>query len=177
MGRYFDEMRRAMEWLGEQPETGFLGQAVGYPGTFLHATMETVPAAKRLEFPVTESFQMQATLGLALAGSVPVSVYPRQNFLMLAMGDLINMVDKLPAISGGKVHPPMLIRTAAGTTKPIHPGHQHVGHLAPHFRELLPNVQVVELWEPEHIVPAYQAAFRSRKPAILVEFGDFYGDK
>ena len=28
--KYFDELKRAMTWLGEKPDTMFLGQAVEY---------------------------------------------------------------------------------------------------------------------------------------------------
>ncbi|MBF0570227.1 MAG: hypothetical protein HQL18_05600, partial [Candidatus Omnitrophica bacterium] len=66
-------------------------------------TLRDVPKDRTLEFPVNESFQMQFSLGLALEGYVPVSVYPRQNFLLLARGDMSNMIDKLSAMSNGAV--------------------------------------------------------------------------
>ncbi len=177
MGRYFDEIKRTMDWLAERPETLFLGQAVGCPGTFMHATIADVPAEKRIEMPVCESFQMQVTLGLALAGVLPISLYPRQNFLLLAAGDLANLLDKMTLMSDGKAVPHVILRTAAGTTKPIHPGHQHVGNYAETFRAMLENVDVVELHEPEQIFPAYQKAVASGRPCIMIEFGDHYGDK
>ena len=34
--KYFDELKRSMEWLGEQNDTLFLGQAVEYPGTAIN---------------------------------------------------------------------------------------------------------------------------------------------
>lgn len=177
MGRYFEAVKEAMTWLSEQPDTLFLGQAVAYPGTFMHSTLADVPKDRLLEMPVCESFQMQITVGLSLGDFVPVSIYPRQNFLLLATGDLSNLVDKLPDISEGRVHTPLLIRTAAGTTKPIDPGHQHVGNFAAAFRHLFKNIQVVELHEPEEVLPAYQKAYRHRGPTLLIEFGDHYNDK
>jgi hypothetical protein len=77
---YFTELVRTMEWLGQQPNTQFIGQTVGCPGTFMYPTLEKVPMDKRLEFPVNESFQMQFSIGMALAGKCVISVYPRQNF-------------------------------------------------------------------------------------------------
>jgi pyruvate/2-oxoglutarate/acetoin dehydrogenase E1 component len=177
MGKYFDAVQEAMTWISKQPNTLFLGQAVAYPGTFMHATLEGVPAEQRLEMPVCESFQMQTSIGLALAGVYPISIFPRQNFLLLATGDMSNLLDKLVDMSGGKVSPAMIIRTAAGTTKPIHPGHQHVGNYAETFRTLFKNIVVKELHEPEDILPAYQEAYSSKKPTLLIEFGDHYGDK
>ncbi len=68
MEGYFTEIKRSMEWLGSKPETLFVGQAVGVPGTFMFNTVSDVPLEKRIEFPVSESLQMQYSLGLALAG-------------------------------------------------------------------------------------------------------------
>jgi pyruvate/2-oxoglutarate/acetoin dehydrogenase E1 component len=177
MGRYFDELKKSMEFLADDPRTIFLGQAVGSPGTFMYGTVEGVPASKRLEFPVCESFQMQFSLGLALTGSIPISIFPRQNFMLLACSDLANMIDKMPAISDGVINPRVIIRVAAGTTRPIHPGHQHVGNFADAFRSLLTTVRVVELHEPWEIFPAYANALEYRGATLLIEFGDFIGEK
>ncbi|HQP09910.1 MAG TPA: hypothetical protein PKV41_00825, partial [Candidatus Omnitrophota bacterium] len=111
--KYFDELKRTMEWVAQQPKTFFLGQTVAGPGTFMYQTLRDVPPEKTLEMPVNESFQMQFSLGLALAGYIPISVYPRQNFLLLATSDMVNMLDKMPAVSGGSVIPKMIIRVAS----------------------------------------------------------------
>lgn len=177
MGKYFDELKRSMEFLAEDPRTIFLGQAVGCSGTFMYGTVESIPENKRLEFPVCEGFQMQFSLGLALNGTIPVSIFPRQNFMLLASSDLANMVDKMPAISDQEVIPHMIIRVAAGTTRPIHPGHQHVGNFAEAFRSMFTTVNVVELHEPEDIFPAYQKALNNKGATVLIEFGDFIGEK
>lgn len=176
MGRYFDEVKRSMEFLASDARTVFLGQAVGNPGTFVYGTVEGVPAEKRIEFPVCESLQMQTTLGLSLAGMVPVSIYPRQNFLLLATSDMVNMIDKMSAISEGRVNPHLVIRVCAGTTKPIHPGHQHVGNFAQGFREMFTTIRVEELCSPEEVFPAYQRALEEPGPTLLIEFGDLYQD-
>ena len=175
--KYFDEIKRSMDWLGSQEKSIFLGQAVGNAGTFMYGTLEGVPAEKRIEMPVTEQLQMQMTIGLSLAGFVPVSVYPRQNFLLLGVSDMSGVLDKLPALSDGKVSPNVIIRVAAGTTKPIHPGHQHVGNYAEAFRHLFDTIEVIELKEPEDIFPAYQKAYSAGHPTLMIEFGDYYGEK
>lgn len=170
-------MKRTMEWLGQQSDTVFLGQAVGAAGTFLSATINDVPAEKRLEVPVCEQMQLQMSIGMAIDHFVPISIFPRQNFLLLATAEMVNMLDKIPVMSDYKMFPPVIIRTAAGTTKPIHPGHQHVGHFVAAFKELFTEIEVVELHEPEDIFPAYERAYRTRKPTLILEFGDHYNDK
>ena len=87
MAKYCDELTRAMTWLGEQDDTIFIGQAVEYKGTAMTNTLVNVPKNKLLEMPVNEEMQMGITNGLAVAGSVPISIYPRWNFLLLGAND------------------------------------------------------------------------------------------
>ena len=177
--KYFDELKRTMEWIATQPKTMFVGQTVAGPGTFMFSTLKDVSPDKTLEMPINESFQMQFTIGLALAGYVPISVYPRQNFLLLATGDMVNMLDKIPAISSNQILPKVLIRVAVGPDSPVHPGHQHVGNYAEAFRKLFASIDVIELNEPQDIFPAYKNALErsDNKTTILIEHGNFYNQK
>jgi pyruvate/2-oxoglutarate/acetoin dehydrogenase E1 component len=175
---YFDELKRTMQWLAEDPRVIFVGQTAAVPGTFMYQTLRDLPQGKALEMPVNESFQMQFSLGLALAGYVPVSVYPRQNFLLLAAGDMANMIDKLPDMTGGQVSPRIIIRTATGPDRPVHPGHQHVGNYADAFRRMFSRIEVIELNHPEDIFPAYERALTQKdaKPMLIIEHGNSYND-
>lgn len=168
-----------MEWLAVQPKTIFVGQTVAGPGTFMFQTLRDCPKERCLEMPINESFQMQFTIGLALDGYVPVSVYPRQNFLLLATGDMANMLDKIPAISAGQWLPKVLIRVAVGPDSPVHPGHQHVGNYAEAFRKMFHWIDVVELNEPQDIFPAYQHALErsDNRSTMLIEHGNYYQQK
>lgn len=174
--KYFDELKRTMEWLGEQPKTQFIGQTVGCPGTFMYPTLKDISPEKRLEFPVNESFQMQFSMGLALAGNIVISVYPRQNFLLLATGDMVNMLDKIPAISNNKIIPHLIIRVATGPDSPVHPGHQHIGNFAQSFKRMFDYIEVVELDEPEHIFPEYKYAYENPGAYLIIEHGNKYND-
>jgi pyruvate/2-oxoglutarate/acetoin dehydrogenase E1 component len=177
--KYFDELKRTMEWLATRPKTIFVGQTVAGPGTFMYQTLRDVPKDRTLELPVNESFQMQFSVGLALAGYIPISVYPRQNFLLLAAGDMSNVLDKFPAMSDGMVLPRVIIRVATGPFKPVHPGHQHVGSFADAFRKIFDWIDVVELKEPKDIFPAYQNAYERKdgRATLLIEEGNFYNEK
>ena len=65
---YGAELKRAMTWLGEKPNTIFIGQSVGAPGTAMTGTLAGVPKEKLLELPVFEDVQMGMSTGFALAG-------------------------------------------------------------------------------------------------------------
>ena len=168
-----------MEWVATQPKTFFVGQTVAGPGTFMFQTLRDVPKHKTLEMPINESFQMQFTIGMALEGYIPISVYPRQNFLLLAVGDMVNMLDKIPVISDQQWMPHMIIRVATGPYKPVHPGHQHVGNYAEAFRKMFTSIEVVELEEPQDIFPAYKQALErpDKKATLIIEHGNYYNEK
>ena len=175
--KYFDELKRSMEWLGEQNDTIFIGQAVEYAGTGMTNTLKDVSTDKLMEMPVNEDMQMGITNGLAMNGFVPVSIYPRWNFLLLGVNQLINHLDKLPMISDYKTK--AIIRTAIGSERPLHPQWQHVGDYTQAFEKMLSNVEVIRLDEPEQIFEAYQKAYNRTdgKSTILVEWGDYYNEK
>jgi pyruvate/2-oxoglutarate/acetoin dehydrogenase E1 component len=177
--KYFDELKRSMEWLAEKEDTLFLGQAVEYPGTALTNTIANVDKSKLLEMPVNEEMQMGMTLGMALNGSVPVSFFPRWNFLILAANQLLNHIDKINIMSDGGYKPKIIIRTAIGSQRPLHPQHQHISDFTAGFKALCDYVDIIRLEEPHQVFNAYKYAYErtDNRPTLLVEWGDFYSEK
>ena len=179
MGKYFDELKRAMDYLGEQSDTLFLGQAVAYKGTAMTNTLKGVSKNKLLEMPVNEEMQMGITNGLAVNGTTPISIYPRWNFLLLTMNQLINHLDRMPIFSYGEYTPKVIIRTGIGSERPLHPQAQHIGDFSDGLRLMVNNIEIIRLEEPEDVFPAYYKAYNRTdgKSTILVEYGDYYDEK
>ncbi len=177
--KYFDELCRAMELVASDRRTIFLGQAVTFAGTGMTNTLKNVPQEKLFEFPVTEELQMGVSTGLALTGAIPVSIFPRWNFLLLATSQLVSHLDKLSDMSSRGYQPKVIIRTSVGSERPLHPQHQHVGDYTDAFRLMCKNIEVVRLEEPADIVPSYDNALNRQdgRSTILVEYGDFYSEK
>ena len=177
--KYAEELSRAMEMLAMDKRTYFIGQAVACPGTAMSGTLKNISKEKLLELPVAEDMQMGMSIGLALAGQIPVSIYPRWNFLLLAINQLVNHLDKFSLISNGGYRPKVIVRTGIGSIKPMHPQFQHIGDYTEAFRLMCPNIEIIRLEEPEEIVPAYQKALERTdgKSTILVEYGDYYSEK
>src|SRR6516162_7203129 len=111
MSEYFDQLSKAMVAVAQHPRAVFMGQAVEYPGTAIFNTLKDVPKEKKLELPVAEDMQMGMAIGMSLNGELPICIYPRINFLLLAINQLVLHLDKLPLYSDWK--PNVLI------TKPI----------------------------------------------------------
>ena len=177
--KYAHELTKAMDFLAENPQTIFLGQAVEYPGTVMSATLKNIPKEKLLEIPVAEELQLGITNGLALNNFIPVSIFPRWNFLLLATNQLINHLDKFEVMSQGLFKTKVIIRTSIGSQRPLHPQHQHVGDFTEAFKKVLSMVDIIRLEEPKDIIPAYEKALErdDGKSTILVEYGDYYNEK
>jgi pyruvate/2-oxoglutarate/acetoin dehydrogenase E1 component len=172
---YNNELKKAMNWLGTQNKVMILGQAVCYAGTGCYDSLTEVPADKKMEFPVAENFQIGFSTGMAINGIIPVSVFPRWNFLLCAADQIVNHLDKMILMSDGICRPKVIIRVAVGSQTPIDPQDQHKGNFSDAFRLMCKTINIVELTEPDMILPEYQKAY-SREDGIstiLVEFPDY----
>ena len=168
---YFESLTAAMTWLGEQPDTLFIGQSVRYPGNAIFKTLSGVPMEKRIEFPVAENMQLGCSIGLAMQGKTVISIFPRMDFLMCAMDMLVNHLDKNIYPLKGKV----IIRTCIGATKPMYPGVQHCGDYGNGLKRLLDNVAVRYLNYTSGVYETYVANFLSDGSKVLIEDADLYG--
>jgi pyruvate/2-oxoglutarate/acetoin dehydrogenase E1 component len=178
---YFDELVKAMSLLSEQDNSIFLGQSVKFPGTAMFNTLKHLPEDKRIEMPVAENMQMGMSIGLSLQGYLPISIYPRWNFLLSATDQLVNHLDKIYGMSQGEYKPKVIIRTSVGSESPLHPGSQHIGNYSFMFDGTHPcgessQIRVVELDHKRDIVPAYQEALEFDHSTILVEHADMYNE-
>ena len=166
-----------MEYLATDDRTLFLGQAVAVPGTGMSNTLKDISKEKLIELPVAEEMQMGISLGMALNGNIPISIYPRWNFLLCAVNQLINHVDKLSTMSNYKAN--VIIRTSIGSERPLHPQCQHVGDFTKAFQMICKTIEIIRLDEPNQIFPAYEKALLrdDNRSTILVEWGDYYTEK
>jgi len=175
--QYKSEIIKSMTWLGQKPDTIFLGQAIGYPGHAMSGTVEGVPTKKLYELPVIEELQMGISTGLALSGFVPITCYPRFDFLILAMNQLVNHLDKMQTMSKGEKRPKVIIRTSIGSKTPLDAGPQHTQNHTEAFKRMLTEVEVVLLEEPEQIFPAFEKAYSKKGSTLLIEYGEYYSTK
>jgi len=177
--KYKDELIRSMEWLSNKEDTIFLGQACKVSGHAISSTLEKVPDEKRVELPVFEETQLGISTGMALEGFVPITMYPRFDFFILACNQLINHLDKMRDMSKGDMTPRVIIRVATGSKNPIDAGPQHTQNHTEAFKRMLTEVNVVELNEPEDIFPAFKEAYEREdsKSTLIIEHGEYYGTK
>ena len=175
---YFDELKKSMTWLGKKKNTIFIGQAVEYPGTAMTNTLSEIKKNKLFELPVAEEMQMGMTLGISFEGLVPISIFPRWNFVLCGMNQLVNHIDKLKYMNGENFNSNIIIRTGIGSEKPLHPQYQHVGDFTSGLKEILKEIEIIVLENTNDIFESYKYAYsKKNKATILVEYGDYYNEK
>lgn len=170
---YLDNLTAAMTMLGGQPRALFLGQAIAVPGTGMTRTFAGVPREKLIELPVFEETQLGLAIGLSLGGFHPVvAVYPRINFLLLAINQLVNHLDAIPRYSAYR--PRVIIRTTIATSTPLDPGPQHLGDYVHALRSMLTAVRVDRLMFAGDILPTYREAAERDGSSLIVEMTERY---
>jgi pyruvate/2-oxoglutarate/acetoin dehydrogenase E1 component len=170
--QYQQNLKKAMEMLAKDNKVIFIGQTVEYPGSPMFGSLENVDKKKKLELPVFENTQMGISIGLALEGFIPVSIFPRIDFLICGTDQLVNHLDKVEEMSQGEFKPGVIIRTQIGNTKPIYPGAQHCGDYTKALKLMCKNVAVHKIKDETEVIPLYKMALERAKmglSTLLVE--------
>ena len=173
---YKEELQKATDMLAKNGYI-FIGQNMRYGGTSMFHMIKHLPESQRIELPVFEETQMGITTGMVLEGLKICSVYPRMDFLILAMNQLINHADKARIMSDGQFKlKGMIIRTAIGSNKPLMPGPQHCQDYTEALKLMCKEIKVIKLERAEDIYNAYADAMYSETPTIIVEVPDLYNE-
>jgi hypothetical protein len=141
----------------------------------MHGTLVEVPAHKRLELPVAEDMQMGMAIGMSLRGYIPICIYPRINFLLLAMNQLVLHLDKLPLYGNGW-KPKVIVRTMVAHDEPMDPGVQHLGDLVDGISEMLETVNVRRLTTKVGLVGEYENVLGEEESSLVIEYAEMYND-
>ena len=169
---YLEETKKAMKWLGKKKDTIFLGQTVCYEGSAMFRSLEDVDKKKRIEMPIAEDMQMGMSIGLALERYVPITIYPRIDFLLCAVNQLVNHLNLCEKMSHNEFKLGVIIRTQIGNTKPLYPGPQHCQNHYQALQLLCNNILVIKLNKAEQVIPCYRNAYKRAKKGystLLIE--------
>ena len=172
---YKDEIKKAMELLAQDERVIFLGQTVVYRGSTIWGSVKDISEKKRIELPIMEEVQMGMSIGLALEGFIPVSIYPRMDFMILATNQLVNHLDKAKELSKGQFNPKVIIRTLLGSKDPLYPGPQHCQDHTAAYKLMLTNVDTIKLDRIKDIVQTYKNALESDKSSLIIEAASLRG--
>ena len=174
--KYKSELIRSMSYLAKNKRTIFIGQSVSYSGNAIFNTLSHISKNKKIELPVFEEVQLGLSTGLALNGYVPITCFPRFDFLILAMNQLVNHLDKMRTLSNNSFKPRVIIRTSVGSKKPLNGGVQHTQDYTNVFKNILTEINVVSLRNSKDIFNEFKLALNRKdsKSTLLIENGDYY---
>ncbi len=164
-------LNEAMRLLAADSRTLFLGQGVGVggDGVATYDSFDGIPMDRRIEFPEAEDLNLGAATGLSLVGYLPVVVLPRLDFLMRAMDQLVNHLDKMEAMSCGDFKPKVIIRTRVGSRTPLDAGPQHTQDHTAVLTMMLKNVVVQRIGNSADILEVYGWALTAVRSVLVIE--------
>ena len=168
-----------MLFISKNKNSLFLGQSVNVPGNLLYTSLKKVNASKKIELPIFEDTQMGMAIGMSLNGFIPITCFPRFDFLILAMNQLVNHLDKMRTLSNNSFKPRVIIRTSIGSKKPLNGGVQHTQDYTNVFKNILTEINVVSLKNSKDIFNEFKLALNRKdsKSTLLIENGDYYNSR
>lgn len=172
MNDYKKAIFEEMQIFAKDPNVLFLGQQCSSEDYY--GSLKDIPIEKRKEMPVMEELQMGMSLGLALEGFLPISIFQRIDFLLRAADQLINHLDLIKELSREIFCPKIIIRTTVGSTSPLDTGIQHSKDLTDGFSKLLRNIKVMKVTTAKEVKEAYKFARETDKSSLIVEMQDLY---
>lgn len=169
---YLEQVQLGMDLLAADSRILFVGQAMRYKGHAVSKQVAKYPKEKRVEFPVMEDSQSGFCIGLALEGYIPVCIYPRHDFAILALNQIINHIDKAPLM--GYKDFKIIIKILVGAKKPLDGGHQHTGNYLNGIASMCSTINIIDLKDPRYIVDSYRIALTRPGNFIINEFTEAY---
>jgi pyruvate/2-oxoglutarate/acetoin dehydrogenase E1 component len=171
--KYWNAICEEMKTLATYPKTIFLGQQVASED--FYGTLKDIPLERRLELPVAEEMQLGLSIGLALEGYLPISIYQRIDFLPRAMDQFVNHLNLIDKLSRGLFKPKVIIRTTIGSNYPFNVGLQHNKDLSELIEKAV-DFPVILVFTAEEVHNAYETAMLNNTPTIIIESQDAYNE-
>ena len=119
-----------------------------------------------IDVPLSENAIAGIGVGAAILGKRPVIVHARNDFLMLAMDQIVNHAAKWQFMSGGKLHCPLVIRAIVG--RGWGQGAQHSQSFQATFAHI-PGLKVALPATAYDAKGMLLASFKDKSPVIFIE--------
>lgn len=129
-----------MESLVKNPKIVFLGENI-INSKRIYGTLDKVPISKCIEMPVAENLIAGTAIGLAFKGYIPICIFQRMDFMLIAADAIINHACLLPKMTG--IACPVIFRTIKGERGgKFYVGEQHCKDLTHVFKPYMPITSI-----------------------------------
>ena len=175
---YREAVRDAMsEAMRRDDDVFIMGEDIAEMGGSMGVTqgmLEEFGPERVRNTPISEMAIVGAGVGAAIAGMRPIVEVMYQDFLTLAMEQLVSQAAKHRYMSGGQVKVPLTVRTQGGAG--WSPGAQHAQQLESWFVHV-PGLKVVFASTPEDVRGLLWTSIYDDNPVIFFEHRTLYGIK
>ena len=167
---YRDAVREALdEEMARDPMVMMIGEDIGVgEGTWKcsKGLREEYGDLRMKDSPISEAGFTGMCIGMALTGMRPISEIMFADFMLVAMDQIVNQMNKVCYMSGGQKNVPMVIRTTIGAGRAAAAQHSQ-SLLAPiaHF----PGAKIVIPSDAYTAKGLLKSAIRDNNPVIVVE--------
>ena len=159
------------------PSVIVMGQGVDDPKAILGslAGIKEEFGQKRIfDVPLAEDGITGIAVGAAISGLKPIHVHIRNDFVLLAMNQLVNMAAKMRYMYGGQHDVPMVIRAIIG--KSWGQGPQHSQSIYSMLMNV-PGLLIVAPTSPHDVKGIMTSSIRSKDPVLFIEHRHLYYQK
>jgi acetoin:2,6-dichlorophenolindophenol oxidoreductase subunit beta len=175
---YREAVRDAMsEAMRRDDDVFIMGEDIAEMGGSMGVTqgmLEEFGPDRVRNTPISEMAIVGAGVGAAIAGMRPIVEVMYQDFLTLAMEQLVSQAAKHRYMSGGQVKVPLTVRTQGGAG--WSPGAQHAQQLEAWFVHV-PGLKVVFASTPEDVRGLLWSSIYDDNPVVFFEHRTLYGLK
>jgi pyruvate dehydrogenase E1 component beta subunit len=175
---YREAVRDAMsEAMRRDDDVFIMGEDIAEMGGSMGVTqgmLEEFGPERVRNTPISEMAIVGSGVGAAIAGMRPIVEVMYQDFLTLAMEQLVSQAAKHRYMSGGQVKVPLTVRTQGGAG--WSPGAQHAQQLEAWFVHV-PGLKVVFASTPEDVRGLLWSAIYDDNPVVFFEHRTLYGIK
>jgi acetoin:2,6-dichlorophenolindophenol oxidoreductase subunit beta len=175
---YREAVRDAMsEAMRRDDDVFIMGEDIAEMGGSMGVTqgmLEEFGPERVRNTPISEMAIVGAGVGAAIAGMRPIVEVMYQDFLTLAMEQIVSQAAKHRYMSGGQVKVPLTVRTQGGAG--WSPGAQHAQQLEAWFVHV-PGLKVVFASTPEDVRGLLWTSIYDDNPVVFFEHRTLYGIK
>lgn len=173
---YRDAIREALdEEMARDPMVMMIGEDIGVgDGTWKcsKGLREKYGDMRMKDSPISEAGFTGMCIGMALTGLRPISEIMFADFMLVAMDQIVNQMNKVCYMSGGQKGCPMVIRTTIGAGRAAAAQHsQNLLSTVAHF----PGAKVVVPSDAYTAKGLLKSAIRDNNPVIVVEHRKQFG--
>ena len=167
---YVEATREALgEAMARDPSIFVVGEGIGARGGNFATTLglyERFGPRRLRDTPISERGFVGLCTGAAMVGGRPVVDFMFVDFILDAMGELINQAAKMHYMSSGRVNVPLVLRGAIGVGNSA--ATHHSGSYYPTWVNL-PGFRVVLASTPYDAKGLFASALRSENPVLFLE--------